>query len=192
MEINGFFQTPILIKDLNNNLQEIERECVLRSRLSEGRKISNLGGWQSKDVFSDDRFFSDLANQIQNIVIDFAESIEIDLKSNNAIQMWININGYKDSNILHDHPKSIFSGVYYVKVPQNAGNIKFYHPAHSLLERDWANLRVNTYNFYNSHVWSLSPVENRIIVFPSWIDHLVEPNLSHEERISISFNVGVV
>jgi len=190
MEITGFFQTPILVQDLNNNLQEIERECVLRSRLNEGRTISNSGGWQSKDIFSDDRFFSDLANQIQNIVTNFSESIEIDLRGNNHVQMWININGYKDSNILHDHPKTIFSGVYYVKVPQNAGNIKFYHPAHSLLERDWFNLSVNTYNFYNSHVWSLSPVENRIIVFPGWIDHLVEPNLSYEERISISFNVG--
>lgn len=190
MEMLGFFQSPILVGDLNNDLDNIEKECIIRSNLSMSRNLSNLGGWQSTDIFSNDVFFSDLIRQLQNITTNFAKSIEINLSKNNSVQMWININGYRDSNVIHDHPKSIFSGVYYIKVPKNSGNIKFYHPAYSKLQRDWVNMNIESYNFYNSHYWSLTPIENKFFIFPGWIDHSVEPNLSQEKRISISFNIG--
>ena len=39
------------------------------------------------------------------------------------------------------------------------------------------------------------PIEGRIILFPSWLVHEVEPNMSNiegrsGERISVSFNIG--
>ena len=34
----------------------------------------------------------------------------------------------------------------------------------------------------------IEPKENLLIVFPSWVLHAVETNLSDEERISLSFN----
>jgi hypothetical protein len=30
-----------------------------------------------------------------------------------------------------------------------------------------------------------------MLLFPSWLDHGVEPNLSDEERVCLSFNLGV-
>ena len=41
------------------------------------------------------------------------------------------------------------------------------------------------------HLWrevNLQPIENRAIILNSWLWHTVEPNQSHEPRISISFN----
>jgi uncharacterized protein (TIGR02466 family) len=32
------------------------------------------------------------------------------------------------------------------------------------------------------------PVAGRLIMFPSWVNHCVDPNMSNEIRISISFN----
>ena len=34
-------------------------------------------------------------------------------------------------------------------------------------------------------------MENMIYMFPSWIEHYVEPNRSDEDRISMAFNIGV-
>ena len=42
-----------------------------------------------------------------------------------------------------------------------------------------------------SHLWRevrVDPLEGRIIIFPAWLWHCVEPNLSKEIRISVSFN----
>ncbi len=42
-----------------------------------------------------------------------------------------------------------------------------------------------------NHLWRevhLDAVEGRIIMFPSWLWHCVEPNESNDIRISVSFN----
>ena len=44
-------------------------------------------------------------------------------------------------------------------------------------------------NHLNAMVNSVSPVEGALVLFPSYLDHSVNENLSNEERIVISFNV---
>ena len=42
-----------------------------------------------------------------------------------------------------------------------------------------------------SHLWReirVNPLEGRIIIFPAWLWHCVEPNESNDIRISVSFN----
>ena len=41
------------------------------------------------------------------------------------------------------------------------------------------------------HLWReihLEPKEGRILMFPAWLWHCVEPNESNDIRISVSFN----
>ena len=40
--------------------------------------------------------------------------------------------------------------------------------------------------------WGIPPEENKILLFPSWLPHYVDDNLSDEDRISISFNFGII
>ena len=77
------------------------------------------------------------------------------------------------------------SGIYYVKVPKNSGNVRFYDPRGCLIqamrEHDYYN------NGYAYHF--LEPQEDMVVFFPSWLEHDVEPNESNQDRISIAFNV---
>ena len=41
---------------------------------------------------------------------------------------------------------------------------------------------------YDYPINTILPKENMLVVFPSWVPHAVEINLSDEERISLSFN----
>ena len=43
-------------------------------------------------------------------------------------------------------------------------------------------------NQYNAETWWKPAVEKRLYLFPSWLNHYVDPNLNQQERISISFN----
>ena len=47
---------------------------------------------------------------------------------------------------------------------------------------------INSYNEYNSSTWKIEPEKNLCVLFPSYLNHYVEPNLNKKERISISFN----
>jgi uncharacterized protein (TIGR02466 family) len=87
------------------------------------------------------------------------------------------------------------SGVFYVKCSENCGDLVFknqnddvlrYYLRHSNL------IGGVDYEFtqYTSEVWSVTPEENTLIMFPSWLGHYVEPNNSEQERISIAFNCG--
>ena len=58
------------------------------------------------------------------------------------------------------------------------------------MEYDWCPDVIEKYNEHNSPNWMISPVENQLLLFPSWLSHRVEPNLTEGERISISFNLA--
>ena len=78
-------------------------------------------------------------------------------------------------------------GVYYIKAPKDSGNIVFNEPktgAHMVMPR-------RKDGKPPSHLWKevhVSPLEGRILIFPSWLWHSVQPNKSNDIRISVSFN----
>ena len=52
-------------------------------------------------------------------------------------------------------------------------------------------LDVDEFNEYNSNMWSIDPNPGDLVIFPSWLAHYTEPNMSNKDRISMSFNSGV-
>ena len=47
-------------------------------------------------------------------------------------------------------------------------------------------------NILNATVNSITPDEGLLVLFPSYLDHSVKPNLSSNQRIVISFNVNLI
>ena len=193
-EVQHLFPAPVLKTKLDYPVDEIEALCQIeRSKDSTGIIKSNLGGWQSDHInYPDSPFF--FLSDIEKICQEFCKDVlKID-KSIRLINAWVNINQKFNSNQAHTHPGCVLSGVYYIKTPKECGNIHFIHPAQDMMTRDWSNsIGYDWYldhNQYNSELWWLPSEEGRLYVFPPWIKHLVQPNMSDEERISISFNVG--
>ena len=102
---------------LNFDVNRLSDFCFELQNNNKGRVRSNLGGWQSNDLFDEYSIISDLRKLIFEKVKIAAEDFNLskEIKLDN---LWININEYKDTNMIHCHPQSILSGVYYVKVPK--------------------------------------------------------------------------
>ena len=101
--------------------------------------------------------------------------------------MWANINPPGGYNAPHIHPNSLFSGVYYIKAPKNSGKLSCTDPRPGVQ----LNMPVRKKGTPPKELWRechLEPVEGRIIMFPFYLWHCVEPNLSNDIRISVSFN----
>ena len=49
----------------------------------------------------------------------------------------------------------------------------------------------NMWAIINTQVNSISPKEGALVLFPSYLDHSVNENLSNDERIVISFNIRI-
>ncbi|MDH3387122.1 MAG: 2OG-Fe(II) oxygenase family protein [Gammaproteobacteria bacterium] len=131
---------------------------------------------------------------INKTVIDYLHRQGLDYPVNWSLHGWANINRFGDYHDLHNHPHSYLSGTYYVAIPDQAaeagsrndlspGAISFYDP------RPQANMNAICGDAQISPQYTLNPVPGMILMWPSFLHHLVHPNLSRQQRISISFNV---
>ena len=112
--------------------------------------------------------------------------------------MWANINKRYSHNRNHVHPGALWSGVYYVRAPESSGRIWFTDPrgeAHTMIPRfNTDKNKPKPKDFWREVYYE--PTPGRLIVFPGWLTHEVEPNLNMEFkeddrkgwRYSISFN----
>ena len=152
-----------------------------------GRNVSNIGGYQSQDLTGKHLNINDLFLKIIEHGNIFSKSIDVseNLKISN---LWLNINKHRDLNVEHNHTGAVISGVYYLKVPKNSGNIIFKHPCNDFMAYAWPNKKIVPNN-YSCSQWFLNSEENKLILFPGWLKHQVEPNMSKKDRISISFNL---
>ena len=184
------FNISILQGILNLENESLFKKELNLIRKTEGRKVSNLSGYQSNNLDVNNPVFLPFIKHIEFHCNKLAFQLDINnnLKINN---FWLNVNGYKDSNMIHNHPGCIFSGVYYLQVPINAGVIVFKNPASVFLESYWPKIFIKNYNSATSPLWRIMPTNNQMLIFPSWLEHFVEPNMNEtEERISIAFNVS--
>jgi uncharacterized protein (TIGR02466 family) len=183
----AYFPTIIYAKDLQLDNRLFEREVIEWSKKDKGIKRTNMIGWHSTTDMHKIPVFKPLVDELFKMQI---EMYREEFLSREPIigNMWANINPPGGYNRPHIHPNSHFSGVYYIKAPQNSGDIVFNDPrsgAHMIMPERIKDSKPP------SHLWRevrINPLEGRLIMFPSWLWHCVDPNESNDIRISVSFN----
>ena len=181
MDVLEMFPSCVWVENLNFNTDK------LKSNLDEFKKqglkvqFSNVNGDQYDDYKN-----KDLSDAILEILPKKPEKEDL---IDPSVYMWVNRNPKGASNLRHTHitfTRPLFlSGVYYVKVPENSGRIRFYDP------RMISYMNPPDYEYYyeGAQYNFVEPQDDMIIMFPSWFEHDVEENKSDEERISIGFNI---
>ena len=144
-------------------------------------KKSNRGGWQS-GLFKATGEFEPLAKEIAG----FVSHLNLGIEKIKIPQLWVNVNKKGDWNTIHQHGQYNLAGTYYVKVPEDSGRIVFRDPRPAAISNKFLVDRFDKGEFFN-----IKPLEGMLIIWPSYLDHFVEPSNSDEERISISFDVVV-
>ena len=181
----AFFPTFVYAKDINLDLNLLTKEIVEWSKKDEGLRKTNVNGWHSKTHMHTIPVFKPLVDELYEMQREIYKEELLERKPKLG-NMWANIN-YKGSlNMPHVHANSLFSGAYYIKVPKNSGFLKINDPrqgTHYIKPAKKDKLPLHLASEIN-----IQPQENRIIMFPSWLEHCVEMNQSDDIRISVSFN----
>lgn len=158
---------------------------------SEGEKRSNYGGWHSSNVETKEGRLKPLFDEIQTRLDELHIQLGFKTTKKQSIRdCWININYKNSQNVIHMHPRSFFSGCFYVKVPENSGSIVFNTPMKTLSWVIHTN-DIEVGNAYNTSQVVIKPKTGMLLFFPSWLEHYVQPNESDEDRISIAFNTVI-
>jgi uncharacterized protein (TIGR02466 family) len=144
------------------------------------------GTWQTDPVLHERQEFAQftkLVNQAARAALDF---LTIQYNRIEITGCWANINPLGGQNSPHMHPNNFLSGVYYVSLPDDAGQITFSDP------RPQAQMimpKVKAWNKYMGNEIKLDTKPGRFVMFPAWLTHSVQINRSEKHRISISFNI---
>ncbi|TMH08633.1 MAG: hypothetical protein E6H79_02030 [Betaproteobacteria bacterium] len=177
---------------LNEALEQLAHRLMQDERNAGHR--TNAGGWH----YADDLFLLDepvvrtLRSRMEQHVQAFLNHFRPEARKKQdrfRLKGWINVNRAGDLNLLHCHPGSFLSAVYYVRVPQpmRGGDIVFRDP------RGPAVAMYETPGIELPWVGSgtgmpFSPTTGQLLLFPAWLEHRVEPFQGEGERISIAFN----
>lgn len=176
-EKNSFKFTPIIKKPigfLSKNINNfdcnywIDKCYKYRNKNPYSETRSNVIGYQSSSDLQNHPEFYPLLNIILKEI-----NMTTPITNNHISGMWINISPQGAWNLPHTHPPSgniFYSGVFYLKTPKNCGDLSFLNP-----------LDIN--QAYHHH-----PSPKDLVLFAGNLPHLVGPNLSNEDRISIAFN----
>ena len=188
------FPTLIYIKDLPNAVQlnqYLEQKIIQWSQQDKGVSKTNAGGWHSKTDMNQKEEYNVLTKELFAMQDEIFEKEFLTMKPVIG-NMWANINYPGGYNRPHLHPNSLFSGVYWIKTPIKSGNLMLYDPrpgVHTTMPN--RNADGPKEGQLPPDLWRevhYEPIAGRIIMFPAWLWHEVQPNRSNDTRISVSFN----
>ena len=186
MIIEKFFPTIVYGKDVQLDNNQLTQDIVNWSNQDKGVSKTNYKGWHSTTDMHTKPEYQQLVTELLRMQKEIYDNEHIDRYARLG-NMWANKNPTDGMKQPHIHPNSLFSGVYYVKAQPNAGRLKIYDP------RPGVQFIMPTRKPGNpgKDMWrdaNIEPVVGRIIMFPAWLWHAVEPNKSNDIRISVSFN----
>ena len=179
---------------LNADLEALTHKLMSDSK--NGTRRTNFGGWHyAFDLFElSEPVIRDFRNHMEQHVQAFLNHFrpeERKKKDQFRLRGWLNLNRAGDFNILHSHPGCFISATYYVKVPEGmkGGEIYFRDPRGPAvamyetpgIELPWIGSGLGI---------PITPATGKLLLFPSWLEHRVEPFEGAGDRISIAFNAS--
>ena len=195
-QIYKLFPTPVFhfrVENYQKLNTELENYILnLKKKDEKGQKKSNAGGWHSHnfDLNNDNtaKKFAKIFEEFYKKVIINEMGWKYDSNKVKMDAMWSIINKKDSFNIQHNHPNAYLSAVYYVKVPKNSGDIKFFDPK---VQKNIRYPKIKNYTDTSAVITEITPKEGDLLIFPAYLYHSVGENLSEHDRIIVSFNVDI-
>ena len=181
-----FFPTTVYGKDLQLDNNTLAQHIIQWSQQDQGVKKTNMNGWHSTTDMHTKPEYKVLVDELYQMQHEIFQEEWLDRRPKLG-NMWVNINYSGGYNRPHVHPNCLFSGVYYVKTQPQCGELVVNDPRPGIQTM----MPTRKSGQPPKHLWReahIEPTQGRLIMFPAWLWHCVEPNQSNDMRISVSFN----
>ena len=188
------FTTPlaqIRVREAAEINPGLKRAILEREAAAPSQSRSNVGGWHSRDDLLSwggeeiavlDQSIREAAGQMMALL---AHPRRCELEQ--ELVAWANVCRAGHYNEPHNHPNNHWSGVYFVE----AGSAAPEWPRSGVLElqdpRGCVDMARTPGDPFGRTI-AIPAETGRMVVFPSWLYHWVNPYQGAGERISIAFN----
>jgi uncharacterized protein (TIGR02466 family) len=143
-------------------------------------------GWQSDRTLHQLEEFRDLISCVNNAAKSVLRFLRIGYDAFEITGCWANVLAKGAAHRAHSHPNNFLSGVYYVQTQPGTDTINFHDPRNqtSIIRPPVVELTGE-----NTDQVVVRVKNGTLLIFPFYLQHSVDTNMSEEERISISFNI---
>ena len=146
---------------------------------------SDTKNWQSIADLHKMIIYDTLTDKILEYSKNVFDKLELKYDSFKITDMWSNVLKPGETHRPHTHSNNMLSGVYYVDAVETSGIIfTDPRPQAGVIQPD-----VNKQILDNASIVKYDSATNRMILFPSWLQHYVPVNETNKNRISIAFNI---
>lgn len=101
-------------------------------------------------------------------------------------EMWANIYKHESFIEMHNHSPIHMTASFYLAHPINGGNIVFEHPNATVLKHQPYDVNQIRYTAFEQEI---SVTTGTLVIFPGYINHKTQPNMSTKDRIIIGSNI---
>jgi len=193
MHLQNLFPVAIGMSK-NSNHSKIEnsliKECLkIKNKIKKGGNNWDADLYNTFGTFDlkESEKFKILNKWVFEKVNQYANAIGYVNKNLEYYESWFNYSIKNDYQEKHEHYPCDISAVYYLSVPENSGNIKFYtHEPKGVKETFIKE------NFYTWKNYFVKPESGLLLMFKSNLTHGVSKNKSNEPRISLAYNYKIL
>ena len=184
--IDRLFPTTVTIFD---NVLELEYiDSMLEDIIDSSKKVGRKTNWQSNHNpnLHEHPKYKPLGKKVLELSKEYIEDLKFEFDDHYVTGMWSNILKPGEFHSPHTHSNNLVSGVFYLQTNDNSPAITFLdpRPQSSVLQP-----QAKEHNIFNSTMFFYPAKVNRMILFPSWLEHYVPQNDTKFSRVSIAFNV---
>ena len=170
-----------MVLDLQKKSKKIEEQYPKGGENWKCNTYNTLGTFE----LSNDAHFKILLNKIEEKVFEFTKAHGSNYKYK-VKESWLNIYKNNDYQEFHHHSGYTFSAVYFLKSSEKCAKIVFENPT----EPDMLPvIGIKQHNDLSFKDYSFNPIQNSLIIFRSYMRHMVELQSVDFERISVAVNL---
>ncbi len=155
--------------------------------LRRGLPVLEAGhGWQSEQTLHEREEFQELISCVNHVATSVLRFLRIGYELIEITACWATVLAKGTPHKIHSHPNNFLSGVYYVRVHPGSDTINFHDP-----RRQTYVIRppVTELTAENTEQVVVRLTNGTLLMFPSYLEHSVDINVSENERVSVSFNI---
>lgn len=188
-QIQPIFPTPVLVSQLDRNYTEEERKFFAKQN---SKQVRNVGNSMSvNNYILDEPELAGLKVEIEEVLKEWVDNIIAPVNSDIELyvtQSWMNWTRPGEFHHKHTHSNSYLSGVFYVDAEEAKDKIVFIDETYRAIK-----IAHKEVNHFNTETWDFTTRTGVLIVFPSWVKHMVEmkPSKDNKTRISLAFNTFI-
>ena len=187
--VQPIFPIPIVVSQLERDYTDEERKFFAKQNSKQQRNIGN--SMSANNYILEEPELAGIKSEIEVVLKEYMDNIICPTQEDNELyitQSWMNWTRPGEWHHKHNHSNSYLSGVFYVDADEANDKIVFINDRYSTIK-----IPAKETNHFNTETWDFTTRTGLLVIFPSYLQHMVEMKAQNQKktRISLAFNMFV-